>query len=116
MFNIFLEMGRLEKDLRYLLFVSPYLKLTNYDLSIKGIHPSTQETTPACRNVCLYKAFRRKQALRRAGTALAVEECVTPVESKTTIHPLSFGGFRSLADDPPKPWRLRTEALQSPGA
>jgi len=50
MFNIFLEMGRLKKDLRYLLFVSPYLKLTNYDLQIKGIHPSTQETTPACRN------------------------------------------------------------------
>ena len=29
-------------------------------------HPPTQETTPAYRN-----------ALRRAGTALAVEECVT---------------------------------------
>ncbi|MCJ7803431.1 MAG: hypothetical protein MUP18_02410, partial [Desulfobacterales bacterium] len=40
-------------------------------------HPPTQETTPACRNVCLYEAFRRKQALWRAGTALAEEECVT---------------------------------------
>ena len=30
------------------------------------LHPPTQETTPACRN-----------ALRRAGTALALEECVT---------------------------------------
>ena len=24
--------------------------------------------TPGCRNACLHKAFRRKQALRRAGT------------------------------------------------
>ena len=24
--------------------------------------------TPACRNVCLHEAFRRRQALRRAGT------------------------------------------------
>ena len=27
-----------------------------------------QQTTPACRNACLHEAFRRRQALRRAGT------------------------------------------------
>ena len=26
-----------------------------------------------------------------------------------------FGGFRSPPDDPPKPWRLRTEALRAQG-
>ena len=27
-----------------------------------------QQTTPACRNACLHEAFRRRQALWRAGT------------------------------------------------
>jgi len=46
------------------------------------IHPPTQETM-----------------------ALAVEECVAPVKSKTTLHQSRFGGFHLQADDPPKPWR-----------
>ena len=57
------------------------------------IHPPTQETT-----------------------ALAVEECVNVRYNISAINLSCFGGFRSLADDPPKPWRLRTEALQRPGA
>ena len=69
------------------------LKLTNYDLLIKTIHPPTQETT-----------------------ALAVEECVTLAATVTAIKLLCFGGFRQPADDPPKPWRLRAEALQRPRA
>ena len=56
-------------------------------------HPPTQETT-----------------------ALAVEECVHARHTISTINVSCFGGFRSLADDPPKPWRLRAEALQRPGA
>jgi hypothetical protein len=31
------------------------LKLTNYDLLIKGIYPPAQETMPACCNACLDK-------------------------------------------------------------
>jgi len=58
-----------------------------------GFHPPTQETT-----------------------ALAVEECVALAAIVTAMDLLCFGGFRQAADDPPKPWRLRTEALQRPGA
>jgi hypothetical protein len=48
--------------------------------------------------------------------ALAVEECVTLEATIAAMNLLRFGGFRIAADDPPKPWRLRTEALQRPGA
>jgi hypothetical protein len=53
-------------------------------------HPPTQETTPACCNT-----------LRRASTALAVEECVKARDRNATIDVSRFGGFRSSADDPP---------------
>ena len=56
-------------------------------------HPPTQETT-----------------------VLAVEECVNVRYTISAINLSSFGGFRSPAGDPPKPWRLRAEALQRPGA
>jgi hypothetical protein len=49
-------------------------------------------------------------------TALAVEECVTLEATIAAMNQLCFGGFRTVADDPPKPRRLRTEALQRPGA
>ena len=45
-------------------------------------HPPTQETT-----------------------ALAVEECVTPEATIAATDLLCFGGFRTAADDPPRPWR-----------
>jgi hypothetical protein len=41
--------------------------------------------------------------LRRASTALAVEECVTLEATITAMNLLCFGGFRIAADDPPKP-------------
>ena len=47
-----------------------------------NFHPPTQETT-----------------------ALAVEECVNARYTISAINLSCFGGFRSLADDPPKPWR-----------
>jgi len=34
----------------------------------------------------------------------------------SATDPQRFGGFRLPADDPPKPWRLRAEALQRSGA
>ena len=71
--------------------------------------PRLRAVTPAC-------LWRFIEALRRAGTALAVEECITLAAIVTAIDLLGFGGFRQPADDPPKPWRLRTEALQRPGA
>ena len=57
-------------------------------------YPPTQETTPACCNI-----------LRRASTALAVEECVNARYTILAINLSCFGGFRSPVDDPPKPWR-----------
>jgi len=56
-------------------------------------HPPTQETT-----------------------ALAMEECVTLAAIFTGTDVLCSGGFRHPADDPPKHWRLRAEALQRPDA
>ena len=47
-----------------------------------SLHPPTQETT-----------------------ALAVEECVNVRYTISAINLSCFGGFRSSADDPPKPWR-----------
>ncbi len=41
----------------------------------------------------------------RAGTALVVEECVNARYTISAINLSCFGGFRSAADDPPKPWR-----------
>lgn len=50
-------------------------------------------------------------------TALAVEECMTAAASIAAMDLPCFGGFRRGADDPPEPWRLRSEAqLQRPGA
>jgi len=49
-------------------------------------------------------------------TVLAVEECFNARDSNAMINVSRFGGFCSSADDPPKPWCLRTEALQRPGA
>jgi len=36
---------------------------------------------------------------------LAAEECVNARDSTATINVSRFGGFRSSADDPSKPWR-----------
>ena len=36
---------------------------------------------------------------------LAVEECVNAQYTLSAINLSCFGGFRSMADDPPKPWR-----------
>jgi len=47
---------------------------------------------------------------------LAVEECVTLEPTIAAMNLPCFGGFRIAADDLPKPWRLRTEGLQRPGA
>ena len=49
---------------------------------IEVFHPPTQETT-----------------------ALAVEECATLPDMLAAINLLCFGGFRTPANDPPKPWR-----------
>ena len=57
----------------------------------EGFHPPTQETT-----------------------ALAVEECATPDRDVPAIPLARFGGFRCRADDPTKPWCLRTELFQRP--
>ena len=67
------------------------------------LHPPVQETTPACRNS--YRERKPKIAFRRAGTALAVEECVNARYTLSAINLSCFGGFCSPADDPPKPWR-----------
>jgi hypothetical protein len=64
-----------------------------------GCHPPTQETTPMYCNT-----------LRLASTALAVRECVNGRYTISAINLSCFGGFRSRADDPPKPWHLRSEA------
>jgi len=45
----------------------------------------------------------RRQALRRASTALAVEESVTPEATIAVVSLPCFGGFRTAADDPPRP-------------
>ncbi len=78
------------------------------------IHPPTQETTPACRNTWLHGVFCRRQALLRAGTALAVDECVTPDGDAPAIPLARSGGFRCRADDPTKPWCLQTELFKCP--
>jgi hypothetical protein len=44
-------------------------------------------------------------ALRRTGSALAVEERVHARHIISTISASCYGGFRPQADDPPKPWR-----------
>jgi len=44
------------------------------------------------------------------------EECVNGQVTITAINLLCFGGFCALADDPSKPWRLRTELFQRPVA
>jgi len=49
---------------------------------VNHFHPPTQETT-----------------------ALAVEECVTVKAAIAAMNLLCFGGFRTVADDPPKPRR-----------
>jgi hypothetical protein len=54
--------------------------------------------------IFIVRGWRTRHSPTQETTALAVEVCVTPVESKTTLHQSRFGGFRSLADDPPKPW------------
>ena len=68
---------------------------------LTGFHPPTQETTPACRN--FHRERKPKTALQRGGTALAVEECVNGRYTISAINVSCFSGFRSQADDPPKP-------------
>jgi len=46
---------------------------------------------------------------------LAIQECLTPDIKLSAIHLPCSGGFRPRVDDPPKPWRLRTEWLQRAG-
>jgi hypothetical protein len=41
---------------------------------------------------------------------------VTLEATIAAMNLLCFGGFRTVEDVPPKPWRLRTEALQRPKA
>jgi len=48
--------------------------------------------------VCLYPPTQET-------TALAVEECVTLEATIVAMNLLCFGGFRTVEDDPPKPWR-----------
>ncbi len=94
-------------------YFSDHVWIASQSDSLSRDHPPTQETTPACRNV-----WRRRQlsiALRRAGTALAVEECVTQNIVLQGSHNPCFGGFCYWADDPPKPWRRRASLLEITG-
>ena len=50
--------------------------------------------------------------LRRRLRALPVGECVSGVCANLEPRDHCFGGFRPLADNPPKPWHLRSEALR----
>jgi len=53
----------------------------------------------------LFGNFRRDSSAYAGDPALDVEECVNAQDFIAAINLLCFGGFRSPADDPPKPWR-----------